>query len=352
MMKKSLKLARGLREPSLDDESYFEDRSGIERDPFANRSEKESIDPSRDLSREALGNNSSNKFFSSAISKAAGSLASNGVQAKRATSGNSGVKDDEIGEIDLSGGAPIPSSARTELESSMGYDFSDVRVHNDRHAENAAKSIDADAFTIGKNIAFDNGKYHLESSQGRRLIAHELVHVVHQGGARATSGEAQSVGGVASKGTAQRGKNVVEGEAPKRKPPKTRAYWKANPQLLAHRAASTYLKDYFIHSGHLKNQAPLTVRKKSKLQRSMKYRFLTTLLNKGNTGADKVEIEVEVFNKKGAIGLFGANVANPDSTIDVMGTIEDSQNNLYPGPSNIYHWNAPPLTLQLYSSVP
>jgi len=83
------------------------------------------------------------------------------------------------------GGKPLPARTREEFESRMGADFSDVLVHTGTAADDAARSINAEAYTMGADIAFANGNYDTKSTAGRKLIAHELTHVVQQGGAAA-----------------------------------------------------------------------------------------------------------------------------------------------------------------------
>lgn len=67
-----------------------------------------------------------------------------------------------------------------EIGTSMGYDFSGVRIHRDTGAHLAAKSIGARAFTIGKHIVFGYGEYAPDTRAGKHLLAHELTHVVQQ----------------------------------------------------------------------------------------------------------------------------------------------------------------------------
>lgn len=78
------------------------------------------------------------------------------------------------------GGAPLPPATRSEFESRFGTDFSEVRVHTGPVANEAATSINAKAFTYGHDIVFGSGQYTPNSSEGRRLLAHELTHVVQQ----------------------------------------------------------------------------------------------------------------------------------------------------------------------------
>jgi hypothetical protein len=79
------------------------------------------------------------------------------------------------------GGRPLQESTRSFFESRFGEDFSGVRVHTGPAADEAARSIDAKAFTLGQTIAFASGAYQPQTSEGKQLLAHELVHVVQQG---------------------------------------------------------------------------------------------------------------------------------------------------------------------------
>jgi hypothetical protein len=82
--------------------------------------------------------------------------------------------------IGKGGGSSLPEGVRNQMESSMGQDFSDVRVHTGTDAANASKSVQAQAFTVGNEIVFNEGKYNPGSADGDRTIAHELTHVVQQ----------------------------------------------------------------------------------------------------------------------------------------------------------------------------
>jgi hypothetical protein len=80
-----------------------------------------------------------------------------------------------------SGGQPLDSPTRAFFEPRFGYDFSRVRIHADDKAAESAKSIGALAYTVGSNITFGGGRYQPSGHEGRRLLAHELTHVVQQG---------------------------------------------------------------------------------------------------------------------------------------------------------------------------
>jgi len=78
-------------------------------------------------------------------------------------------------------GQPLPKSIRAFFESRFGYDFSHVRIHNDPEAAKLARALNAEAFTYGRDIYFGEGRYNPNTLAGKRLLAHELTHVVQQG---------------------------------------------------------------------------------------------------------------------------------------------------------------------------
>ncbi|MDX2285992.1 MAG: DUF4157 domain-containing protein [Bacteroidia bacterium] len=79
-------------------------------------------------------------------------------------------------------GQPLPAPIRAQMEGGIGADFSGVRIHTDGEAQQMSQSIRAHAFTRGRDIYFNAGQYQPQSSAGQRLLAHELTHVVQQGG--------------------------------------------------------------------------------------------------------------------------------------------------------------------------
>jgi hypothetical protein len=79
-------------------------------------------------------------------------------------------------------GQPLSEDARVPMEQAFGADFSSVRVHTDSEAHGLSESLQARAFTTRQDIFFKNGEYSPGSDSGRKLIAHELTHVVQQGG--------------------------------------------------------------------------------------------------------------------------------------------------------------------------
>jgi hypothetical protein len=84
-----------------------------------------------------------------------------------------------IGSLGASG-QPLSGASRKFFEPRFGYDFSDVRVHNDPSAAQSARSIDALAYTAGNHIVFNQGQYSPDTETGQKLMAHELTHVIQQ----------------------------------------------------------------------------------------------------------------------------------------------------------------------------
>lgn len=87
-----------------------------------------------------------------------------------------------VHDVIRSSGRPLDDGLRRDMEDGFGFDFSRVRVHSEGAADAAARAIGAHAFTTGHNIVFANGQYAPSEPSGRRLIAHELAHVMQQGG--------------------------------------------------------------------------------------------------------------------------------------------------------------------------
>lgn len=80
-----------------------------------------------------------------------------------------------------SSGQPLDPAARAFMEPRFGRDFSQVRVHTDGKAATSSRSIEALAYTAGRDIVFAPDQYSPQTESGKRLLAHELAHVVQQG---------------------------------------------------------------------------------------------------------------------------------------------------------------------------
>jgi outer membrane protein OmpA-like peptidoglycan-associated protein len=92
------------------------------------------------------------------------------------------------------GGQPLLESVRAYFEPRFGHDFRAVRIHTGQTAADAVQSLGARAFTVGTDLAFAPGQYAPETGAGRRLLAHELTHVVQQGGAAPVADTIQRAG--------------------------------------------------------------------------------------------------------------------------------------------------------------
>lgn len=81
-----------------------------------------------------------------------------------------------------SSGSPLPSAAREQMEQGLGSDLSRVRIHTGDEAASLSQAIDAQAFTHGNDIYFNEGRFAPTTASGKRLLAHELAHVMQQSG--------------------------------------------------------------------------------------------------------------------------------------------------------------------------
>ena len=79
-------------------------------------------------------------------------------------------------------GRPLDPALRRDMEQRFGHDFSGVRVHSGTAAQQSAQDVNAIAYTVGHNIVFGADRFAPGTHEGRRLLAHELTHVVQQSG--------------------------------------------------------------------------------------------------------------------------------------------------------------------------
>ena len=87
-----------------------------------------------------------------------------------------------VSDVLNSSGETLDADTRALMENRFGHDFSRVRVHTDSKAADSVRAVSALAYTVGQNIAFGTGQYAPHTAHGRRLLAHELTHVVQQSG--------------------------------------------------------------------------------------------------------------------------------------------------------------------------
>lgn len=87
-----------------------------------------------------------------------------------------------VHDVLRSPGQPLETSTKTFMEPRFGRDFSTVRVHTDAKAAESARAVNALAYTVGQDVVFGAGQYAPGTSEGKKLMAHELMHVVQQRG--------------------------------------------------------------------------------------------------------------------------------------------------------------------------
>ena len=85
-----------------------------------------------------------------------------------------------VHEVLQSSGQPLDSETRAFMEPRFGHDFSQVRVHKDEKATKSAQTINALAYTVGHNVVFGARQFAPKTTTGKKLIAHELTHLVQQ----------------------------------------------------------------------------------------------------------------------------------------------------------------------------
>lgn len=106
---------------------------------------------------------------------------------QRKTSGEDQTAPSIVGDTINSGnGKALDVNTKMFMENRFGYDFSNVKIHTQGLSAKSAESINAKAYTSGSNIVFNEGQYNPATQQGKKLLAHELTHVVQQGNNAAT----------------------------------------------------------------------------------------------------------------------------------------------------------------------
>ncbi len=85
-----------------------------------------------------------------------------------------------VHSVIASSGRPLAATERAYFEPRFGYDFSQVRIHDDAQAASSANDVSALAYTVGQHIAFATGHFEPGTHSGRELLAHELAHTVQQ----------------------------------------------------------------------------------------------------------------------------------------------------------------------------
>ncbi|MEO5561688.1 MAG: DUF4157 domain-containing protein [Dokdonella sp.] len=114
------------------------------------------------------------------------------LQTQRVDSTESGqtVAPPIVEEALARGGGSLPDELRDDMGRRFAHDFSNVRLHTHAHAADSAAAVGARAYTVGSDVVFADGEYAPQTAAGRRLIAHELAHVVQQHGTHASNARA------------------------------------------------------------------------------------------------------------------------------------------------------------------
>jgi len=99
-----------------------------------------------------------------------------------------------VHEVLRAPGQPLDFQTRGFMEGKFGHDFSKVRIHADAKAGASAGAVDSLAYTVGNNLVFASGQYSPRTAAGTRLLAHELTHVVQQGGNRSAMQHSLTIG--------------------------------------------------------------------------------------------------------------------------------------------------------------
>jgi hypothetical protein len=107
------------------------------------------------------------------------------IQKKAAGSGNTPANQAVTNRISATqgGGQALPAATQSFMESRFGADFSGVRIHTGSYASELSTTLQAQAFTVGNDIYFNDGRFSPETDTGRHLLAHELTHTIQQQGA-------------------------------------------------------------------------------------------------------------------------------------------------------------------------
>ena len=90
----------------------------------------------------------------------------------------------EINDIRSTNGFPLDASTEEFMESRLGYNLSNVRIHTEEYTARSANSVNALAYTVGNNVIFGAARYQRNTLEGQRLLAHELTHVIQQNAGR------------------------------------------------------------------------------------------------------------------------------------------------------------------------
>jgi len=124
-----------------------------------------------------------------------------------------------VSDVLSSAGQPLDPATREFFAVRFGHDFANVRVHADAKAAESARSVNALAYTVGRDVVFGAGQYAPGTRAGQQLLAHELTHVVQQNGASGRAPETQhGSAGAALSAAKDRPARAVQGGLVQRQP--------------------------------------------------------------------------------------------------------------------------------------
>jgi hypothetical protein len=109
-----------------------------------------------------------------------GPLDTASVLALQRSVGNAGVTGLLHDVVGSGSGAPLDTGTRGLMETHLGHDFSDVRIHTGDAATRSAESLGAQAYTVGRDVVVASDHWAPDTGAGQRLLAHELTHVAQQ----------------------------------------------------------------------------------------------------------------------------------------------------------------------------
>jgi outer membrane protein OmpA-like peptidoglycan-associated protein len=160
------------------------DAAEIEADQIADRVMRMPIDAEKPQAGQATAPNSIHRKCSACVDE------DTTIQRKPLSSSASASTDnpDHVNSVISSGGRPLDLQTRGFFEPRLGHGLGRVQVHTDERAAQAADALDAEAFSVGQDIVFGRDTYRLETAEGKRLLAHELAHVVQQTNGRVGPG--------------------------------------------------------------------------------------------------------------------------------------------------------------------
>ncbi len=178
----------------------------------------------------------------------------------------SGAAANPVPDTVRSSGQPLDPATRSEMSRRFNRDLSPVRVHTGTSAAVSARELDALAYTVGRHIAFGAGMYRPRSGEGQRLLAHELAHVLQQGGERTSeTGLSKTGPPVAEQNGAEREADAAAG-----------GVLDARPIRVSHRASlAGSVQRQTFHTPSVSVRSPVLEETVTQLTELMPGRFLT-----------------------------------------------------------------------------